>query len=129
MYDHNQVEIPESFVALFVVDGRLKPAATREFVGKRYEFCEDLAQHLFEYARAQHFDLGIAESEVLERCHRGLLSDGSGADEAEAAWVVRRLAEIEGWARRRNLESVVDHRPPSCTTSFPPRSSRSSRWR
>ena len=98
MYDHNQLEIPDSFMALFLAPGRSKPSATRVFVSGRYELCEDLANHLDEYARAQHHDLGISAAEVLKRCHAGLLAAASGVNEAEAAWVVRRLAELEGWA-------------------------------
>jgi hypothetical protein len=84
-------------MALYLVDGRLKPASTRAAITVRYEFCEDLANHLYEYARAQHFDLGITEQDVLERCHRGLLAGSSSVNEAEATWVIRRLAELEGW--------------------------------
>ncbi len=97
MDDHNQLEIPDSFVALYLVAGRLKPTATRAVIGARYEFCEDLAQHLVEYARAQHHDLGITEADVLERCHDGLRAEASGVGEAEAQWIVRRLAELAGW--------------------------------
>lgn len=97
MDEFNQVEIPDSFIELYRISGRLKPSATREVIGRRYEFCEDLANHLYEYARAQHFDLGIAERDVLERCWQGLLGESSGVNPAEVGWVVRRLAEIEGW--------------------------------
>jgi hypothetical protein len=97
MYDHNQLEIPDSFMALYLVAGRLKPLATRKLIAERYEFCEDLANHLCEYARAQHHDLGITECEVLLRCHRGLQGPASGLVEAEPVWVIRRLAELEGW--------------------------------
>lgn len=97
MYDHNQIEIPESFVALFIEPGRHKPNATREAIGARYEFCEDLANHLVEYARAQHHDLGITEGDVLARIGLGLAQPDSGYNAAEARWVVRRLAELEGW--------------------------------
>lgn len=93
----DQRRIPDSFVALFVAPGRARPVATRATIAARYELCEDLASHLFEPARAQHFDLGIAEDEMLRRCHRGLLQPGAGVDPAEAGWVVRRLAELEGW--------------------------------
>ena len=98
MYDHNQLEIPDSFMALFIAPGRSKPSATRAFITARYELCEDLANHLEEYARGQHHDLGLSEVEVLQRCHAGLLSAGSGVDAAQAEWVVRRLAELAGWA-------------------------------
>ena len=97
MYDHNQLEVPDSFVALFVPPGREKPTATRAAIGARYEFCEDLANHLCDHARAQYHDLGIAERDVLERVHLGLLQPESGVDAAEARWVVRRLAELAGW--------------------------------
>ena len=97
MYDHNQIEIPASFMALHIESGRLKPTAQRADIARRYELCEDLAQHLCDHARAQWQDLGIAESDVLQRCHRGLLSGTAGVDAGEAAWVVRRLAELQGW--------------------------------
>ena len=97
MYDHNQLEIPGSFVALFVEPGRQKPNATRAAIGARYEFCEDLANQLYEYARAQHHDLGITEGEVLARVRLGLAQPASGVDPTEARWVVRRLAELEDW--------------------------------
>lgn len=97
MYDHNQLEIPDSFMALFVEAGRQKPNAARATISARYEFCEDLANHLFEYARAQHHDLGITEGDVLERVLLGLEQPASGVNVVEARWVVRRLAEIEGW--------------------------------
>ncbi len=98
MYDHNQLEVPDSFVALFIEPGREKPNATRAVITARYEFCEDLANHLYEYARGQHHDLGITEQEVLDRVLLGLEQPASGVSAAEAVWVVRRLAELEGWA-------------------------------
>lgn len=97
MYDHNQLDVPDSFLALFLIRGRLRAGATREHVTARYECCEDLAQHLLEFARAQHHDAGLAQPDVLERCHRGLLAGPSGVSEAEAGWVVRRLAELADW--------------------------------
>jgi hypothetical protein len=97
MYDDNQVDIPESFYALFRVEGRIKLTATREVILGRYELCEDLANHLVDYARARHFDLGISEDDVLERCHQGLLGGAAGVSDEEATWVIRRLAELQGW--------------------------------
>ena len=98
MYDHNQLEVPDSFMALFIAPGRSRPSATRAFITARYELCEDLTNHLEAYACVQHHDLGISEVEVLQRCHAGLLIAGSGVNAAEAEWVVRRLAEMAGWA-------------------------------
>ena len=97
MYDHNQLEIPASFMALFITPGHSRPNATREHIGARYELCEDLAGHLEPYARAQHFDLNIAQSDVLTRCHAGLLAPASGVSADEAVWVVKRLAELAEW--------------------------------
>jgi hypothetical protein len=97
MYDHNQLEVPDSFMALFLVPGRMKPTATRAHVTARYELCEDLARHLDAYAQTRHHDLGIAQAEVLRRCHEGLLAEGSGVGAPEARWVIRRLAELAGW--------------------------------
>jgi hypothetical protein len=97
MVDPNQTLVPDSFVALFATPGQSRPRESREFISGRYELCEDLANHLFEYARAQHLDLGISEDEVLRRCELGLRSDSSGLNEAEGVWVIRRLAELEGW--------------------------------
>lgn len=97
MYDHNQIDVPESFVALFVDRGRLRPGTTRAAVSRRYELCDDLAHRLVDYAMAQHHDLGLPQAEVLARCRQGLASEGSGFDAAEADWVIRRLAELEAW--------------------------------
>jgi len=97
MDDADQTQVPDSFVAIYMQPGRLKPTASRAAITARYEWCEDLANHLFEYTRAQHFDLGIAESDVLNRVHQGLLGDASGVNSAEATWVVYRLAELQGW--------------------------------
>ena len=97
MYEHNQSVIPDSFIALFLAPGRPKPSASRQHIGERYELCEDLANHLVDYARAQHFDLGIGEADVLERCHLGLQAESSGLGAAEAQWVIRRLAELSAW--------------------------------
>lgn len=96
MSEENQIVVPRSFIELFVPPGRIKPTASREHIMERYELCEDLAQMLTEQARARLFELGIAESDVLERTFAGLRS-GEVVDEAEARWVVRRLAELLDW--------------------------------
>lgn len=95
--DENQIEVPASFVALFVPPGRIKPTATRSHIQQRYEYCEDLANLLTETAQSRLFELGITEGDVLERIHGGLLAGEAGVDEVEAEWVTRRLAELLGW--------------------------------
>ena len=98
MDDLNQLGIPDSFVALYLDPGRVKPRQTRAVIAARYELSEDMAQQLFELARAWHFDLGLSEDEVLRRCRLGLLAEPAAFDAPEAAWIVRRLAELEAWA-------------------------------
>ena len=97
-YDHNQLDVPDSFLALFVERGRLAPAATRGLVTGRYELCEDLAGHLVERVRARHHDMGVARDTVLADVLVGLQAPESGLNEKEALWTVRRLAELEGWS-------------------------------
>lgn len=97
MSDDQSIEIPPSFLALYVEPGRVKPTATRAQISARYELCEDLATLLVDHARNTLFDLGITEDDVLVRCHRGLLGDASVVEPKEAQWVVRRLTELLGW--------------------------------
>lgn len=94
MSDDSQLEIPASFVALFVAPGRQKPSESRTVVAQRYELCEDLANLLTETARDMEFKLGITRADVLERVHQGLLGDAAVVSENEAQWVVRRLDEL-----------------------------------
>jgi hypothetical protein len=95
--EDSQIVVPPSFVALFVPPGRIKPTEPREVIAGRYELCEDLAQALVERAQAVHFDCGADEAEVLRRIGAGLLAGPALVGEAEARWVVRRLAELLGW--------------------------------
>ncbi len=97
MPDDNQFLIPDSFIQLYLPPGRLKPNAPRNLIAQRYELCEDLAQMLTETARTKMAGLGITESDVLERIHRGLRSGDLGLDAAQSIWVLRRLAELLEW--------------------------------
>jgi hypothetical protein len=98
MSDESQIEIPPSFIALFVEPGRIKPNASRAEIQQRYEFCEDLAGMLTETAQSRLWELGITESDVLARIRGGLLAGEAGVNAVEAEWVTRRLAELLGWA-------------------------------
>jgi hypothetical protein len=93
----NQIEIPQSFMAMYVTPGRSRPNATQEIVLARYEQCEDMACILTEYAQTLAFKENLTEQEVLVRCHLGLLADASDFTENESEWVVFRLAELLGW--------------------------------
>ena len=97
MSDDNQIEVPPSFIALYVEPGRIKPNAPRAEIQQRYEFCEDFASMLTETAQSRLWELGITEADVLARIHAGLLASEVGVNEAEAQWVLRRLAELLGW--------------------------------
>ncbi len=93
----SQIQIPPSFIALFIAPGKWKPSEPRDVIAARYELCEDMATMLVEHAQLKQFDLGITEADVLERVHRGLTVAGSNLGAAEAAWVIGRLAELLGW--------------------------------
>jgi len=96
MSDDYQIEIPPSFIALHTDSRRRLTVPLRE-LRERYELCEDLAQQLVDHARTTHFAHGISEDEVLRRMHLGLLHPTPQVDEAQAGWIVRRLAELLDW--------------------------------
>ena len=97
MSDEYQIEIPQSFMALYVDPGRHKPNASREVVASRYELCEDMASMLTEHAADMSFRLDITEADVLIRCLQGLKSNAAAVTAGEAQWVIRRLAELLDW--------------------------------
>jgi len=97
MSDDNQAVLPASFIALYLSPGRSKPHAPRAEMAQRYEFCEDLATMLVDHAQTKLWELGVAEQDVLARIHRGLVTEPSSVTQAEAVWVLRRLAELLGW--------------------------------
>ena len=103
MSEDNQVEIPQSFIALFIEPGRSKPAATRFFIAERYELCEDMANLLTQTAQEMLHGLGITEGDVLQRCYQGLTVEGAVVNPLEAEWVVRRLAELSAWTQPSEL--------------------------
>ena len=97
MSEDNQIDIPASFIALFVAPGRQKPSEPRHVVADRYELCEDMATMLTETAKNMQFSLGISEHEVLVRIQRGLTGDDAVVSVPEAQWVMQRLAELVDW--------------------------------
>ena len=96
MSEGSQILVPQSFTALFVPPGRLKPTEPAAVIEQRYELCEDFAQMLVDQARAKHWELGITEADVLERMAQGL-SASDVFTPGESQWVLRRLAELLGW--------------------------------
>ena len=97
MSDESQIVVPPSFIALFVQPGRVKLSERRDVIAERHELCEDLATMLTDHAQGKLWELGVAESDVLERIHRGLMTGEAGLSAAEAEWVTRRLAELLDW--------------------------------
>jgi hypothetical protein len=97
MDEHSQIVIPEAFVDLYRPTPHGRPTLGRVEIAARHELCEDLAQAMTEHARTMLFGAGLAEDEVLRRCHHGLRAPGAGLSAAEATWVVRRLAELLDW--------------------------------
>ena len=92
-----QIHTPPSFMALYVPPGKIKPTLGQREMAARYELCEDMAQLLTEQAANLQFQLGITEELALERCLQGLLATPDVLIEAEARWVVCRLAELLNW--------------------------------
>ena len=72
----NQIEIPPSFIALYLTPGRDRPTAPHEEIFARYELCEDMACMLTEHARELAFDEDM-EQRVLRQCHEGLFGGKS----------------------------------------------------
>ena len=93
----DQTFVPDSFIALYR-DARNRLTAPRKSIAARHDLCEDLATALTDHCRTVHFRDGVDEATVLERCHRGLLAEPASVSAAEAEWVVRRTAELLGWA-------------------------------
>lgn len=105
MNDENQIYLPESFTALFVPPGKIKPSIGLREMAQRYELCEDLANLLTEKAANMQFTLGITEELVLTQCELGLLAEPAVVAPGEARWVVCRLAELLNWPMDQLLQS------------------------
>ena len=58
---------------MYVKPGQTRPNAPQDVVLARYEQCEDMACVLTEHAQTLAFKENFTESEVLVRCHQGLL--------------------------------------------------------
>lgn len=99
MSEDSQIVVPASFVALYLMPGRSRPTASRAEIAERHELCEDLAQMLTEEAKLKLWELGVTEVDVLQRVHQGLQAEGTPLSQAEAGWVICRLAELLGWER------------------------------
>ena len=104
-----QIEIPTSFMALYVPPGKVKPTLGQRDLAARYELCEDLANLLTEKAANMQFTLGITEELVLAQCEVGLLAAPAVVTPGEARWVVCRLGELLQWPIDQLLQSPAAH--------------------
>lgn len=96
MDSDNQIIIPESFIALFVLPGRSKPTEPYRTVLQRYELCEDLACALVDQATTKKWELGVETQDIVQRIGLGLAGDDAGLSALEAEWVCKRLTELMG---------------------------------
>jgi hypothetical protein len=111
MSDDNQIDMPSSFMALYVLPGKIKPSIGRQAMAERYELCEDLANLLTEKAANMQFTLGITEDLVLQQCEQGLVATPAVLNPAEARWVVCRLAELLQWPMDTLLQAPLLEAP------------------
>jgi hypothetical protein len=109
MSDDNQLYLPESFTALYVPPGKIKPSIGLREMAQRYELCEDLANLLTEKAANMQFTLGITEELVLQQCELGLMAEPAVVSPVEARWVVCRLAELLNWP----IDQLLQAPPPA----------------
>ncbi len=100
------IDIPPSFVQLYVPPGRSKPSASWAQLLGDYELCEDMAHMLAPTAADLLFQLGITEQDVVQRCYEGLRTEPCVVNDVQSRWVVQRMAEILSWPWQ-NLEIVV----------------------
>ncbi len=100
-----QIDIPATFMALYVPPGKIKPSLGQRELAARYELCEDLAHLLTEKAANMQFTLGITEELVLAQCETGLLAEPAVVTPGEARWVVCRLAELLQWPMDQLLQA------------------------
>ena len=102
-YEINQVVIPDSFMGLFLVNGR--PTAAREEIEARYEACDDLANAVAEFCKHQ-VSKDVSEELALRRCYDGLLAVPDSTTSDEAGWVTRRVAELLSWEAPQFLDET-----------------------
>ena len=98
MDEQNQITIPASFMALYSRNGR--PVATRAVIEQRYDLCEDLAIQTSDVCHTLQFKDDLSEADVLRRCRASLAGEAvvdAIVSDAEADWVIERVAELLNW--------------------------------
>lgn len=95
MYDHNQIDVPAAFMALYCRHGR--PVESRPVIEARYEICEAIAEQVAAFCRDLQLKAELDESQVLLRCRAGLLAAPESMSGLEVDWVMGRCAELLNW--------------------------------
>jgi hypothetical protein len=95
MYEINQTEVPDAFMAIYCRHGRpLESLATIEL---RHDACEELSHQVSTFCTSLQAKDELPEAEVLGRCYAGLLASPETVNESEAQWVIGRVAELLEW--------------------------------
>ncbi len=94
--DFDQTLVPDAFGALYAVRGR--PTVGRAELQARHDLAETLASQIAAICPALPADDVGAQAEVLGRVLAGLRAEPRQVTEAEALWVVGRVAELQGGA-------------------------------
>lgn len=90
----SQIQVPDSFLALFQTGPGRRLTEAWHHILARYECCEDLAQALAPQARALVADLGVTADAVAHKMAAGLQDPSVGLAPEEAQWVCTRLVEL-----------------------------------
>ena len=94
MDNTSQIELPDTFMRLFLRPGQTKPKLGWEHVFERYELCEDMAVVLQHNAQRMLTEQFLSAEIVLQRCCSGLLAQSAPFTKPEAHWIVQRLGEL-----------------------------------
>jgi len=89
-----QIHIPASFLALYTPAGHVRPLPPRQWLEDRHDLCDDLSNLLAEKVKDKVWQLGITESDALERIEQGLPGLNLDMNDAERAWVMTRVQEL-----------------------------------
>ena len=108
MSDESQIDVAQSFLALYWKPGASKPQASRAHIAQRYELCEDMANMLTQTAQNMLHGQSLTEQSVLESLLSVLSQPESVLSAEEARWVIWRLAELSGWQMPQSADSAAN---------------------
>jgi hypothetical protein len=94
MSDNRQISVPASFIALYVTPGAMQHHPNRAWLEQRHDLCEDLVQLLCEQIRDKVWQLGITQSDAIDRIERSLPTLSIELSNPEIVWVLHRIREV-----------------------------------